>query len=356
MSSFKEFGEKLGSNLGWISGAIALVGSILNYAQQRKTNKELMEFNRSEADIQRQWTEVQTANQNTWNKQMWQEQNEYNSPESQKERLADAGLNPMYYGIDGIPAASVTAAQPLAYERASLSNLVNPLTTAVDTLLKGAQVSNIDAQTQKTKTETKAIDAKLPFEIEEIRSRVRNSNLSSDAQEIINKYLDAQQEAELRMKNASVAEAEAAVKKAFAEIDKMDYEKVTLYLGWLETQEKILNLQKQRELTDKQMQELSALIGVYNAQAKKLNLDITNYDDITVIGTASHSFKFGPFSVQEGEPITLAMKKAADKHREELQNKEKERKDKNTQEKGDYWHRHEAENDTRSAYDGAIYD
>ena len=343
MSSFKEFGEKVGSNLGWISGAIAIVGSILNYFQQRKTNKELMEFNRSEADIQRQWSEVQTANQNAWNEKQWEKQNEYNTPEAQKERLADAGLNPMYYGIDGIPAAQVTAAQPLAYERASLGSLTNPFAAAVDTMHKGAEISNIEAMTQKTKTETKAIDAKLPFEIEDIRARVRNSNLSSDAQEIINKYLDAQQEAELRLKDASVAEAEAVVKKAVAEIDKMDYEKVTMMIGWLETQERILTLQKQRELTDKQMDELASLIAKNYAEAAKIGLDVKNYDDITVIGTASTSMKFGPFSVQEGEPITLAMKKAAEEHKRK---QEEARKDKK---------KHARNGDQVSATDGSLY-
>ena len=130
------------------------------------------------------------------------------------------------------------------------------------------------------------------------------------------------------MKDASVAEAEAAVKKAVAEISKMDAEQLSIYISCLETQEKILNLQKQRELTDKQMQELSALIGVYNNQAKKIGLDIANYDDITVIGNASTSMRFGPFSVQEGEPITLAMLKAAREAREAEQKKEEKAKEK----------------------------
>lgn len=332
MASLKEVGNKLSDNLGWISGAIALVGSILNYFGQQKTNKQVMEFNQQEAEKQRQFSNLQVTQQNQWNKQMWQEQNEYNTPAAQKERLADAGLNPMYFGIDGIPAASVTAAQPLGYERASLPSLTNPLTTAIESLYKGTEIAAIEAQTQKTKSETKAINAKLPFEIADIRARVRNSNLSSDAQETINSYLDRQQEAELRMKDASVAEAEAAVKKAVAEISKMDAEQLSIYISCLETQEKILNLQKQRELTDKQMQELSALIGVYGAQAKKIGLDIANYDDITVIGNASTSMRFGPFSVQEGEPITLAMLKAAREAREAEQKKEEKAKEKSMRE------------------------
>ena len=144
--------------LGLITAAIGLAGSIINGFQQRKTNKELMQFNQQEAQKQRQWTEVQTANQNAWNKQQWVEQNEYNSPEAQKERLADAGLNPMYYGIDGIPAASLTAAQPLGYERASLGQLTNPFGEAIKAALQIKEVQNssklANAQVDKINEET----------------------------------------------------------------------------------------------------------------------------------------------------------------------------------------------------------
>lgn len=214
-----------------------------------------------------------------------------------------------------------------------------------------AQVANIQAQTNKTKSETKMIDAKLPFEVESLKTQIRSSNLSADAQETVNKYIDRQQEAEIRMKNATSAEAEKSVEKAVAEIDKMDYEKTTMYIGWLETQEKILTLQKNRELTDKQMDELQSLINVNNATASKIGLDVSNYDDITVIGTASQTMKIGPFSVQEGEPITLGMKKAAQEHKKELEAKQDaEKKKKKVNDNG------QVSMTAGSPYTGPIYD
>ena len=308
-----------------IGGAASVLGAGTSAVAQSSLNKKTREFNKEEAEKQRLWSEKMYNEQNAWNYEMWLKQNEYNTPAAQVERLRDAGLNPLYYGLDGSSAGDLSAAQPLGYERAQVGNQVNPFAGFDQAALTAAQVANVVAQTEKTKSETKLIDAKLPYEVDVLKAQIRNSNLSSDAQEIVNKYLDRQQEAELRVKDATVAQSDAMIRKAFAEIGKMDYEKVTLMIGWLETQEKILTLQKNRELTDKQMEELESLIKVNNATASKIGLDVSNYDDVTVIGTASHNLKLGPFSVQEGQPITLAMKKAAEEHREQL---EKDKKDK----------------------------
>lgn len=322
---------KLGGYAGLISAVLGFGSAIINGLSQKKTNQQVMDFNREEAEKQRSFVVQQTNSANAWNEKMWHETNEYNTPENQVQRLQDAGLNPLYYGLDGQTAGGVSAVQPLSYERASLNSLVNPMSVGLNALMQMAQVSNIEAQTNKVKSETKSIEAKLPFEVDTLKAQVRQSNLSSDAQEIINKYIDRQQEAQLRVQDATVAEVDAMVQKAYAEIEKMDYEKTTMMIGWLETQEKILTLQKNRELTDKQMDELQSLINVNNATAKKIGLDVSNYEDIQVLGTASHNIKLGPFSVQEGQPITLAMVKAAREHADDIKgDKRKDKKGQNS--------------------------
>ena len=333
-----------------IIGAAGAVGAAGTQAYASgKMNKRAEKFNREEAEKQRTWNENMAEKQNAWNYDLWMQSLEYDSPANQVQRLREAGLNPMYYGLDGNSAqAAPDAAQPLGYERAQAPNYENPASTAMAAAAQFAQIANIEAQTAKVKSETKAIDAKLPFEVDNLRAQVRSSNLSADAQETINKYIDQQQEAELRVKNSTAAEADAMVDRAYAEIDKMDYEKTTMMIGWLETQEKILTLQKNRELTDKQMEELASLIAVNYKNAKKIGLDVSNYDDITVIGTASHTMKFGPFTVQEGQPITLAMKKAAEAHQKEL---EEERRKKNTSQDG----KPKGMYQFNDAYDGPIF-
>ena len=133
---------------------------------------------------------------------------------------------------------------------------------AEDLKMRPTQIENIEAQTNKVKSETKAIDAKLPFEVDSLKAQIRKSNLSGDAQEIVNSYLDEQQDAEIRVKNYTISQLDAVTQKCFAEIEKMNYEDLSIMIGWLETNERILNLQKQRELSDKQMEELSSLIDV----------------------------------------------------------------------------------------------
>lgn len=301
-------------------GAGAAIGSaVIGGVAQGSMNRATRKFNAEQAEIQRDWNEKMWQETNAWNLEQWDRTNEYNSPEQQVNRLREAGLNPLYYGLDGTSANSFEASQPLGYERATADNQPNPVSAGLGAGLQAAQISNTEAATEKIKSETKSIDAKLPFEVEALRSQIRKSNLDADAQETINKYLDEQQAAEIRVKNSTVAVNDKTVEKAAAEIEKMDYEKTTMYIGWLETQEKILTLQKQRDLTDRQMEELSSLIAKNYADAKKIGLDIQNYEDITVIGTASHTMRIGPFTVQEGEPITLAMKKAAEAHRDQLQ-------------------------------------
>lgn len=126
-----------------ISGGAGVLGGLF----QRR-------FEKKEAEKEREWSEAQTARQNAWNYAMWEKQNEYNSPEQQIQRMHDAGLNPLYYGLDGSSAQGLTAAQPLGYERASIAGMDNPIQQGLDAALKNAQISNIQAQTAKTGEET----------------------------------------------------------------------------------------------------------------------------------------------------------------------------------------------------------
>lgn len=330
-----------------IASGISAAAGLGTTAAQSNLNKKNRKWQEEQAAIQREYSTEMMNAQNVWNMEMWQRENEYNSPAAQVQRLRDAGLNPLFYGLDGSSANALESAQPLGYERAESNFQTNPLSAGFAAAAQAAQVANIQAQTEKTKSETKAIDAKLPFEVDSLRAQIRNSNASAEAQETINKYLDQQQEAELRVKNSTAAEADAMVQKAGAEIEKMDYEKTTMFISWLETNERILNLQKQRELTDAEIAELASLINKNNKEAERIGLDITNYDEITVIGTASHNIKMGPVSVQEGQPITLAMKKAAEEHAKELKQKEKEKKTKNQS---------YGSTTSGSSYEGPIYD
>lgn len=134
--------------------AAQIIGNVGSAVVAADINKKTMKYNKEMAEEQRNWSEEMYNKQNAWNYERWLEQNEYNSPESQIERLKAAGLNPLYYGLDGSSAGEVTAAQPLAYERASVDNLVNPVASGLAAAAQVAQISNLQAQTAKTGQET----------------------------------------------------------------------------------------------------------------------------------------------------------------------------------------------------------
>ena len=127
------FGIDDAAAAGIIGAGANLIGSAVSGIGQATMNRRQMAFNAEQAQLQRDWSEQMYNNQNAWNYKMWNEQNAYNTPEAQVQRLRDAGLNPLYYGLDGSSAGSAQpAAQPLGYERAQVGALGNPLASAND--------------------------------------------------------------------------------------------------------------------------------------------------------------------------------------------------------------------------------
>lgn len=122
-------------------GAVGAIGSAgASGVAQSKLNKKTREFNREEAEKQRQWSEGMVAQQNAWNMELWNKENAYNSPAAQVERLREAGLNPLFYGLDGTGNASqLQSAQPLAYQRAEVGSQVNPISTGISAIGQLAQ-------------------------------------------------------------------------------------------------------------------------------------------------------------------------------------------------------------------------
>lgn len=137
-----------------VNGASSLVGSAIGAFAQSKFIDKQQSFDERQSQIQRDWNEAMFDRQNAWNLEQWNRENEYNSPSAQVQRMRDAGLNPLYYGLDGSSAGDLSSAQPLGYDRASSGGFVNPLSAGLDSAVKIAQVSNIQADTAKKGEET----------------------------------------------------------------------------------------------------------------------------------------------------------------------------------------------------------
>lgn len=199
-----------------IGAAASVIGAGTSAAAQASMNKKTREFNREEAEKQRNWSEKMYNEQNAWNYQMWQEEKAYNTPAAQVERLREAGLNPMFYGLDGNSVGSAAdAAQPLGYERASADNQPNPFAGFGDIATKVAQIANIQADTAKKNNENISVTAqreKTMAEIDSIKQEIQNKiateKLTDKQREKLDKdiaWLDRLNEAALASQEAETA-------------------------------------------------------------------------------------------------------------------------------------------------------
>lgn len=59
------------------------------------------EWNAQQASINREWQTSERDAQNQWTLEQWYRENEYNSPAAQRARLEEAGYNPYMNGLDG---------------------------------------------------------------------------------------------------------------------------------------------------------------------------------------------------------------------------------------------------------------
>lgn len=253
-----------------IGGIATVAAAGTSAAASGKLNRKTMRFNREEAEKQRLWNEAMADKQNAWNYEMWMKQNEYNSPASQVERLRAAGLNPLFYGLDGSSAGEITAAQPLGYERAQISNLANPVAAGLDAAAAVAQISNIRADTAKKTQETESEIARreqIMQDIENAKQELKNKI----AQEDLTKAQKTQIEKNLtwldRLNEATIAE-----KDANAALNRSQKKRIDELLEG----EKILQVKTAQDF-DEKWSKIRSEIAKMSKETGLLEKDIENY-------------------------------------------------------------------------------
>lgn len=167
-----------------VTAAGAALGAGANAIGQANLNRKNRKFAKQQAEEQRAYSTEMWEKQNIWNKDMWEATNEYNSPTEQMKRMRDAGLNPLYYGLDGSSANGLEAAQPLGYEQAKSQPTVNPMSAAIN---GGTQVASMikdlqlkDAQIDKLKEDTKGVGLDNEFKEKTMSARVEAERLHND--------------------------------------------------------------------------------------------------------------------------------------------------------------------------------
>lgn len=209
-----------------ITGGSAVGSAGMNAWASGKMNKRAEKFNREEAEKQREFSVQQTDKQNNWNYQLWKESLDYDSPANQVQRLRDAGLNPLYFGLDGNTSQSAPqSAQPLGYERASAPNYANPVANAIDSAVKVAQIANIQADTAKKNnenlTETQRRE-KILADIDNARQELNNMKAQEGLTQSQKDEIDKRISWMDRLNEATIAEKDANAKLSASQKKRVD--------------------------------------------------------------------------------------------------------------------------------------
>lgn len=186
---------------GLISAGAGIAGTGGNIIAQSNLNKK-----------NRQWSEQMTEKSWQHDLDVWNMQNAYNTPMAQKQRLINAGMNPLFYGLDGNAAGDMNVSAPQSYEGKSMPLIPNPAADYYNAKMQAAQIENVQADTAKKKnenlTETQRRE-NMAAELDKIR--IENDNLLksgklTDAQreavELQNKWIDRINEANVGYTNS----------------------------------------------------------------------------------------------------------------------------------------------------------
>ena len=214
--------------------------------------------------------------------------------------MQKAGLNPALMYQNGAGSGSAPSVSTSASSAPNMSGLMQAILLPRQMDLISAQAENLRATAKKSEAQTE----KIGEEISLIRSRIENSNLDASQKRIALQYQDDFAKADLAIKAASQENLRASYKATMESISKMKYEELTHVMGYLETIEKISVMEKSKELTDAQIDELAALTGKLNEEKRYIKLQGDNFDLINGFVTNA-SLGVGPFKGSQSTVVTL---------------------------------------------------
>ena len=139
-----------------IGGALSGISNLFGAHSQNQSVKKQLAAAREEAEKTRKWQTSEREAQNDWNYNLWQANNEYNTPAAVQARLKAAGINPDLYATNGALQGSSIQAQgghapsgPVA--DTSAWNRYRPIGNVASQALADTALS---AQVAKTNAET----------------------------------------------------------------------------------------------------------------------------------------------------------------------------------------------------------
>lgn len=277
MGFFDKFGNAL----------IGAGGSVLNGVTSLIATNKANKTNRQIAADTNAANERINQSQIDYNWDMWNAQNEYNNPAAQRKRLTDAGLNPIYYGLDGNSAGSGNAFTPVSAQQAS-PTIPNDLSGFGDAAMKFAQIRNLEASTKKLES-----DAGLSNENAETVRQLRSGQLVLQGQQIklnfdqhlLNSAKEKEILASVDSLRQSLDESKARIDNIRSEISQRQFDQrlnQAIYeldqkykQGLLSLQEKQLAVSWFNAFTDRQ----NASTNYYNAETGRMSAVNQAYQD-----------------------------------------------------------------------------
>nr|DAQ13203.1 MAG TPA: Putative minor capsid protein [Microviridae sp.] len=252
--------------LGSIAGGLFGLGSsVMQNSQNRQNVRETNQMNYKINQMNNQFNERMAIQQRNWQENMWNKENAYNTASAQRQRLEEAGLNPylmMNGGSAGVAqsAGTGTAAsssgnavmQPFQADYSGIGSSIGnifqyELMQSEKSQLQGARqladakamevLSNIDwgkltDETRGFLKSTGLARAQLGYAKEQqevdnmamtglvMRAQHSGMLLDNEAKNIMNKYLDQQQQLDLNVKAADYYQRMAAGYVSYAEAKK----------------------------------------------------------------------------------------------------------------------------------------
>lgn len=123
--------------------------------------------------------------QNIWNKKMWNEQNEYNSPVQQKQRLLDAGLNPALMYGNGASTGNAQSAPRMELNPGSILDGLQLASLASQIRTNNVHNTLYSAQARKTMAEANYLESSM-------EDRLAGVKLSNEGKDIANIFKSLQ--------------------------------------------------------------------------------------------------------------------------------------------------------------------
>lgn len=207
-----------------IGGALSGISNLFGAHSQNKSVKRQIAAAREEAENTRKWQTSEREAQNDWNYNLWQANNDYNTPAAVQSRLKAAGINPDLYATNGALQGSSIQAQgghtpsgPVA--DTSAWNRYKPIGSVAsqalaDTAL-AAQVSKTNAETEGQKHTNDILASDASF-----RDAFNQGQLDTmDSVILVNGSKINLNDAQASQARSMVEEINASVRKIDSEVD-----------------------------------------------------------------------------------------------------------------------------------------